>query len=247
MVTRADPWERLRGVTPARIALGRAGASLPTRRLLEFQLAHAMARDAVHQAFDAGALEREVGGLGLPIVRAASAAVDRAGYLLRPDLGRRLEEESRERLAGFAGEYDVSIVLSDGLSALAAQRQIPAVLAELVPRLTREGFVLAPLVVVPLARVAIQDEIGARLGARLSIILLGERPGLGSADSLGAYLVYQPRVGNTDAERNCVSNIRPEGLSPVAAADLLHYLVAQAIRRRLSGVNLKDERAPELG
>lgn len=240
-----DPWRRLRQITPARVALGRAGGSLPTRELLDFQLAHALARDAVHQTFDAQQLERDVAGLGLPVIHLETQAADRQTYLLRPDLGRRLSEESQERLAVFAKRgADLSIVLSDGLSALAAQRQIPGLLAELLPLLKRDGMSLAPLAIVPLARVALQDVVGKTLDAKVSLILLGERPGLDSPDSLGAYLVFNPRVGNTDANRNCVSNIRPEGFPPPAAAQLIHYLLTQSLQRQLSGVALKDDRPP---
>ena len=242
----SDSWRRLRQVTPARVALGRAGGSLPTRELLDFQLAHALARDAVHQAFDAGQLERHLAALGQPVIHLATQAADRQTYLLRPDLGRRLSAKSQERLATFSQgrSFDMSIVLSDGLSALAAQRQIPALLAELLPLLTRNGLTLAPLAIVPFARVALQDVVGDALHAKLSLIFLGERPGLGSPDSLGAYLVFNPRVGNTDANRNCVSNIRPEGFPPAAAAQLIHYLLTQSLQRQLSGVGLKDDRLP---
>jgi len=240
-----DPWRRLRDVTPARIALGRAGGSMPTRELLDFQMAHALARDAVHQPFDVAALEREISFLGTPVVHWRTQVADRQTYLIRPDLGRRLDEGMTGSLKRDSREgVDVSIVLSDGLSALAAQRQIPLVLRALVPQLQESGFTLAPIAIVPFARVAVQDEIGELLGARVSLILLGERPGLGSPDSLGAYLVYGPRRGRTDAERNCVSNIRPQGLPPEAAAELIHYLIAQAIRRQISGVELKDDRDP---
>ena len=241
-----DPWHRLRQLTPARIALGRAGGSLPTRELLDFQLAHALARDAVHQPFDAAQLERDLARLGQPIMHLTTAASDRQTYLLRPDLGRTLSDESRERLAATsqAGGVDLSIVLSDGLSALAARRQIPVVLEQLLKLLLSDGLTLAPLAIVPFARVALQDAIGNAFNARLSLILLGERPGLGSPDSLGGYLVFDPRPGNTDANRNCVSNIHPEGLAPAAAARLLHYLITQSLRRRLSGVGLKDDRPP---
>jgi ethanolamine ammonia-lyase small subunit len=244
MARSRDPWHRLREVTPARIALGRAGGSVPTRELLDFQLAHALARDAVHQPFEPARLEAELAALGQPVVHVRSAAPDRHAYLIRPDLGRRLEEGSAKELAARrpAEEVDLSVTLSDGLSALAAHRQIPALLGELLPLLRRSGFSVAPLVVVPFARVAIQDEVGALQNARAALILLGERPGLGSPDSLGAYLVFGPRVGRTDADRNCVSNIRPEGLTPAGAAELVHYLIGESLRRRLSGVGLTDER-----
>ena len=245
-----DPWHRLRRVTPARIALGRAGGSLPTRELLDFNLAHALARDAVRQPFDPRQLERELAPLGSPVLHLATAASDRQTYLLRPDLGRRLvdDDDARNRLASSRdpGGCDVSITLSDGLSALAAYRQIPPLLSELFPRLRTSHLRLAPLTIVPFARVAVQDEVGHALGAKLSLILLGERPGLGSPDSLGAYLVYHPKPGNTDAHRNCVSNVRPQGLAPPAAADLLHYLITQSLHRQLSGVDLKDDRPPAL-
>jgi ethanolamine ammonia-lyase small subunit len=241
-----DPWHRLRQLTPARIALGRAGGSLPTRALLDFQLAHALARDAVHQAFDAQQLESDLAPLNHAIVHLASAAPDRQTYLLRPDLGRTLTEASRQQVATLrkAGGWDISIILSDGLSALAAHRQIPPLLTHLLPLLNSSGFEIAPFGVVPLARVALQDQVGQLLNAKLALILLGERPGLGSPDSLGAYLVFNPSSGNTDADRNCVSNIRPQGLPPAAAAQVLYFLITQSLRRQISGVNLKDDRPP---
>jgi ethanolamine ammonia-lyase small subunit len=241
--TARDPWQRLRALTPARIALGRAGGSLPTRALLDFQLAHAMARDAVHQEFDPARLEADLAPLGHSVVHLRTAAADRQTYLLRPDLGRRLAEESRQRLEQRGkGDWDVGLILSDGLSALAAHRQIPAVVGELMPRLCGRGLKVAPLAIVPFGRVAVEDEVGELIGAKVAVILLGERPGLGAADSLGAYLVYDPHVGRTDADRNCVSNIRAEGLAPAAAAELIEYLVTQSLARQLSGVGLKDER-----
>jgi len=238
-----DPWHPLRTLTPARIALGRAGGSLPTRELLNFSLAHALARDAVHQPFDPARLESELAPLNHPTLHLRTQAPDRPTYLLRPDLGRRLDDPSRQALEQREPrDYDVALILSDGLSALAAHRQIPPTLGALLPRLTEAGLRLAPLAIVPLARVALQDEVGQLLRARVAVILLGERPGLGSPDSLGAYLVHDPRPGRTDADRNCVSNIRPEGLPPDAAADLLHYLITQSLTRRLSGIALKDDR-----
>jgi len=243
--TSQDPWSNLRQHTPARIALGRAGGSLPTRELLDFSLAHALARDAVHEAFEPHRLKEALAPIDLPVYYLESAAGDRATYLRRPDLGRRLSEKARDALGKARADgpgFDLVVVLSDGLSALAAHRQIPLVLKRLLPMLVREGVRVAPLSIVPLARVAIEDEVGEVMGARAALILLGERPGLGSPDSLGAYLVFGPRVGNTDARRNCVSNIRPEGLAPEAAAETIAYLVVQSLRRQISGVGLKDER-----
>jgi ethanolamine ammonia-lyase small subunit len=244
-----DPRKQLRRLTPARVALGREGGSVPTSELLKFQLDHARARDAVHAEFDPERLQGDITGLGLEVVQLTSQAGDRQTYLLRPDLGRMLSEESGERLkalTGGSGGFDLSIVLSDGLSALAAYRQIPMLMAQLVPSLRHEELSIGPVAVVRFGRVAVQDQIGEILNARVSVILLGERPGLLSADSLGAYLVYGPRIGRTDAERNCVSNIRAEGLSPAAAAGAIHYLITQSLRRQISGVGLKDERSAQL-
>lgn len=241
---RADPWMHLAGLTPARVALGRAGGSVPTRPLLDFQLAHARARDAVQAPFDPRALADQIAALGHPVMRVESAAGDKRAYLLRPDLGRMLSDSSRERLVAEASRgagWDVVLIVSDGLSALAAHRQAVPTLAALLPELRAAGWRVAPVVVAAGGRVALEDEIGQRLGAQLAVILLGERPGLGAPDSLGAYLVYEPRVGRTDAERNCVSNIRPEGLPPPRAARRLFYLLSQARHHHLSGVRLKDE------
>lgn len=246
-----DSWHPLRAHTAARIALGRSGGSLPTREQLDFRLAHARARDAVLAPFEAEALAVELRTLAIEVFVAESAAADRAEFLQRPDLGRRLSPASRaqlvERAAG-AARCDLAIVISDGLSTLAATTQTRALLAELVSRLREGGWSLAPAVVlVRHARVAVQDEIGEIWRAQLSLMLLGERPGLGSADSLGAYFTYAPRVGRSDAERNCVSNIRAGGLPPVEAARKLQALLEQSRRLRLSGVGLKDETGSLLG
>jgi ethanolamine ammonia-lyase small subunit len=241
-----DAWQDLRPATQARIALGRAGGSLPTAEWLAFKAAHAVARDAVHNEFNAERLADEIRQLGVDTIVVSSAAKNRADYLQQPPLGRRLDDASRGLLQGAGGSHaacDLAITVSDGLSALAAHRQAPGLLAELLPRLRAGRWRLAPLLIARYARVALQDEIGAILGAELALILIGERPGLGSPDSLGAYLVYGPRPGNTDAQRNCVSNIRPEGLPWAAAADTLCYLLNEARRRKLSGVELKDQRA----
>jgi ethanolamine ammonia-lyase small subunit len=241
-----DPWNKLRSATSARIALGRAGGSLPTRQWLEFKAAHAAAREAVHCAFDAEQLAADIAALGVEIVVANSAAGDRLTFLQRPDLGRRLDDPSRFALQELPRPelpFDLAIIVSDGLSALAAHRQAPPLLAALLPQLSRDGWQLAPVIVTRFGRVALQDEIGHALGAQLALTLIGERPGLASPDSLGAYLVHHPKPGNTDADRNCVSNIRPEGLPWDAAAQTLHYLLTEARRLRISGVQLKDSRS----
>lgn len=245
-MTRPDPWAALRALTPSRIALGHAGGSLPTAAHLDFQLAHARARDAVHRALDVGALVAALRDAGLELLPVRSAARDRREYLQRPDLGRRLDAASRDRLARAAVHPgpDLLLVVADGLSAAAAERHAAPLLRELVPRLARDGWTLGPVLVAEQARVALGDEAGALLGARLVTVLIGERPGLSSPDSLGAYLTYRPAVGRKDSERNCVSNIRPAGLSYPAAADRLRFLLSEARRRRLTGVALKD--APAL-
>src|SRR6478752_302644 len=232
-----DPWNALRSATSARIALGHAGGSLPTRAWLEFKSAHAAARDAVRCVFDAEQLAAEIGALGADVMIVDSAAPDKRSFLLRPDLGRQLDERSRYALQELPADtaYDLAIVVSDGLSALAVHRQARHVLEALLPKLKGEDWRLAPIVVARFGRVALEDEVGQLLRAPLALTLIGERPGLGSPDSLGAYLVYGPRRGNTDANRNCISNIRPEGLSIVAAAGTIQYLLNEARRCGLSG------------
>jgi ethanolamine ammonia-lyase small subunit len=246
----SDPWHQLRRLTTARIALGRTGGSLPTRELLDFRLAHARARDAVHAPFDAASFADSLRSLETDVICLESAATTQTDFLRRPDLGRRLSDSSRSRLTAHAaahtGEsYDLAIIVSDGLSSRAAIEHAPAVLAELIPLVRRNSWTLAPLILASHGRVALQDEIGALLPARLTLMLLGERPGLGAVDSLGAYFTYAPRPGLTDAARNCVSNIRAEGLSPKDAANKLGDLITQSLRRGLSGVELKDD-APTL-
>jgi ethanolamine ammonia-lyase small subunit len=239
-----DPWSPLRKLTAARVAIGRAGGSLPTAEVLSFAMDHAEARDAVDIQVDFDALEAALKPGGLPIVRVATEAADRATYLLRPDYGRRLDATSLTKLTSSRREAsDVAILVGDGLSAPAAQLHAPVVVAELVKLLRESRLAVAPLVLVRHARVAVEDQIGELLRARVAVILLGERPGLGSADSLGAYLVFDPKPAKTDADRNCVSNIRPAGLQPGEAARTLHYLIVESMRRQISGVQLKDERA----
>jgi ethanolamine ammonia-lyase small subunit len=222
----------LRAFTPARVALGRTGHSLPTAELLRFQLDHARARDAVYEVLDPACLKS-------PHIFLASAARDRQTYLRRPDLGRILDAESRAKLV--QGDYDAAIVIADGLSAPAIHHHAPALLEAFLPALAQEGWRLAPLTVVLGGRVAIGDEIGERLGARLVVVLIGERPGLTSPDSLGIYLTWDPRPGRTDAERNCISNVRTEGLSYATAAHKLLFLMREARARKLSGVRLKED------
>lgn len=240
-----DPWEALRRHTPARIALGRAGAGLPTAEVLRFAAAHAMARDAVHAPLDTGALRMQLAADGWPVLEVASRAATRSEYLRRPDLGRRLAPAGAAALAAAAaGPVDLCIVVADGLSAVAAQRHAPPLLRALRTALGG-SLSLAPVVVATQARVALADEAGALLHARLALILLGERPGLSSPDSLGAYLSHGPRVGLADAQRNCVSNIRPEGLPFDDAAHRLAWLAREALRRGLTGIALKDDSALE--
>jgi len=229
---------RLRDYTPARVELGRAGASLPTRAWLEFQLAHARARDAVHLPLAVNSLVLELKQKGIESITLASAARDRDEYLKRPDLGRRLGDGSRERLSGLRGDYDAAFVIADGLSALAVHRHAAALLDLLLGNL---DWCIAPVAIVEQGRVAIGDEIGEMLGARMAVVLIGERPGLSSPDSLGAYLTWQPRAGRTDAERNCVSNIRADGLSYAAAGHKLLFLMNESRRLKLSGVGLKED------
>lgn len=225
----ADPWSALKAATPARIALGRAGGSLPTGAVLDFALDHARARDAVLAAVDFEALAERI---GRPCQRVASAAPDRATYLRRPDLGRRLAEGQSLP----SRPCDLLLVVADGLSAAAVQAHAAPLIAALPPDL-RE----APVVLARQARVALGDEIGERMGARMVAVLIGERPGLSSPDSLGVYLTYGPRVGRTDAERNCISNIRPGGLTYEDAAARLAWLIREGFKRRLTGVELKDQ------
>jgi ethanolamine ammonia-lyase small subunit len=231
----------LRGATPARIFLPRAGLALATHANLQFQLDHAEARDAVHERLDVEALIEALRSRGLEVLRLASAAGDRRTYLLRPDLGRGLDEASRARLAPWAGDYDIVFVIADGLSARAVSSHAIALLDEALPAFQQGSWRVAPIVVVEQGRVAIGDEIGEILGAGLVAVLIGERPGLSSPDSLGVYLTFAPRVGRADAERNCLSNIRSRGMSYSEAVQRLFYLCGEARRRKLTGVELKDE------
>ena len=235
-------WRKLAGLTPARIGLGRVGSGLPTREVLRFGLDHAQARDAVHTPMDADAVARGIEALGLPTLHVASRVADRATYLRRPDLGRRLAPEDRAALEAAAdGPVDLAIVVADGLSARAVGEGAAALLAAFKPFVDKSGWRLAPVVVAAQARVALGDDIGSALKARAVAVLIGERPGLSSPDSLGIYLTLDPKVGRSDAERNCISNVRGAGLSHDLAAFKLHWLLTQALSRGLTGVGLKDE------
>lgn len=240
-----DPWAELRRHTAARIALGRSGASLPTREVLAFGLAHAQARDAVHLPLDVPALKTQLEADGWPVIEVSSQAADRAAYLARPDWGRRVDAQSIETLQALSQASDVVFVISDGLSSTAVQMHAAPLLRELRPLLS--GHTLAPVIIATQARVALADEVGEVLGARLAVSLIGERPGLSSPDSLGAYLTFNPRVGTTDEARNCVSNIRPEGLPIGEAARLIAATARAALRLQVAGVGLRFDAGRELG
>ncbi len=241
-----DPWQDLKQLTAARVALGRAGVSLPTSAHLEFQLAHAKARDAVHTALEAERLAEQIREKGVACVVGSSAAGCREEYLQRPDLGRKLDESTIEALNQCQQKkacppFDLTIVIADGLSARAVHDHSLPILEGLMTLAQEENWSLSPVVLVRQGRVAIGDEIGRRFSARMLVVLIGERPGLSSPDSLGVYFTYQPRVGLKDDARNCISNIRPEGLSYSMACHRLAGLLRGANDRQLSGVQLKDD------
>lgn len=241
-----SPWTEWRAATPARLALGRAGSATPTDETLRFGWAHAMARDAIHAPLATDTIERALTRDGWPWRRAHSRAPDRTTYLRRPDLGRQLDPADAERLRSEIDNSpesqpdDICIVIGDGLSSLAVERHATPLLAALRPHLPAE-WRIAPIVIASQARVALADDVGELYGARLSVMLIGERPGLSSPDSLGIYLTHRPKRGRFDAERNCISNVRPEGLRYALAAFKLAWLMREALRRELTGVDLKDE------
>jgi ethanolamine ammonia-lyase small subunit len=230
---------RLRDFTSARVGLSRTGNSLPTSELLTLQLAHARARQAVHSKLDTELLGLELKPICRELLFVRSVVPDRTTYLRRPDLGRRLSDDSRQLLAGRRGRFDAVFVIVDGLSALAVQLHAARLIEVTVGLMDGAEWTLAPFVIVEQGRVAIGDEIGQALGAALSVVLIGERPGLSSSDSVGVYLSWNPHPGLTDADRNCISNIRTEGLSYAAAASQLVFLMNESRRRKLSGVQLK--------
>lgn len=235
-------WERLRALTAARIGLARSGASLATGPMLELRLAHARARDAVHAPLDEARLRTDLAALGWPVLAVSSAVRDRTQYLMRPDLGRQLAPDATTVLANHAaGGHDVALVITDGLSARAVERHGPPLLAALLRQLRADGWRIAPLTLVRQGRVAVGDAVAQLLRARMVVVLIGERPGLSAPDSMGVYLTWQPGPRTTDANRNCISNIRPEGIDPAEAALKVMHLLRAMRARELSGVALKDE------
>jgi ethanolamine ammonia-lyase small subunit len=238
MTTPSRVWTDLRRFTAARVALGRAGHGLPTAPHLAFQAAHAAARDAVHAGLDVARVQADLQSNGIDSIATRSAAADRRVYLMRPDLGRRLADGEAARVPVVPGA--MALVVCDGLSAIAVQRHAPPLLTHLVPRLRRSGPV-GPVVIATQGRVALGDAIGEAMQADAVVVLIGERPGLSSADSLGLYLTWQPRQGRMDSERNCISNVRPDGLPVPAATEKLLWLITEMRRLRLTGVALKDE------
>lgn len=239
-LTQSNPWDELRAHTSARIALGRVGASLPTREVLKFGLAHAQARDAVHRPLDFAGLREQLDNAGFRTLHVCSDAPDRPTYLLRPDKGRHLQDDCTARLSAQAPAPELAVVIADGLSSIAVQRHALPLLEAFRQRFATD-WANTPVVLAEQGRVAIGDGIAVALRARLVIVLIGERPGLTSPDSLGLYLSYQPQVGMMDSQRNCISNVRPEGLPYQLAAHKLDYLARQALRLQLSGVELKDD------
>jgi len=247
-----NPWRDLRQFTDARIGLGRAGISLPTSEMLAFQLSHAQARDAVNFPLDINKMKAKlatVNAANARVLHLHSQTVDRVTYLQRPDLGRKLNENSRQLLLDFVAEqqqstqekYDLAIVVADGLSSLAVQKNAAPFITELLSQLSvNKPLTFAPITLVEQGRVAIGDDIGELLNAQIVMVLIGERPGLSSPDSLGLYLTWEPKTGLNDSLRNCISNIRPAGLPYIDAARRAAYLLNEAKTLKLTGVNLKD-------
>lgn len=235
-----DPLISLKEFTAARIAIGRVGTSIPLQQSLEFKLAHAHARDAVYSTLDADNLTDKLKALEMTVLHLHSKALSRHKYLKRPDHGRQLSEESTALLTDHSTEADVAIIIADGLSAAAVNENAYKLLKLLVAKLKAADYKIATACLVEQGRVAIGDDVAYGLNAKFSLVLIGERPGLSSADSMGAYLTYDPKPGLTDESRNCISNIRPHGLTHKQAADKIFYLINESFKRKLSGVSLKD-------
>lgn len=236
----SDPWDALSRFTDARIALGRSGNAIPLTRHLQFRLAHAHARDAVQAHMNTGELINLIASANLSAVPLRSQAQDRHQYLQRPDLGRLPDERSVDNLQSIAGSFDVCIIIADGLSATAINRHAARLCLMLSESMKGAGLTIAPVCVIEQCRVAMSDQVGAIIGCRIVVMFIGERPGLSAADSVGAYITYAPQPGLTDDARNCVSNIRPGGLSDERAVEKIFYLVQQALVKKISGVSLKD-------
>jgi ethanolamine ammonia-lyase small subunit len=236
-----DSWAFLRGFTQARIGLGRAGSTMPIGEVLKFAMAHARARDAVMTPINWGHIETNLQALELDSMRVRTAADDRNSFLRRPDLGRVLSAESREDVAAISKPVDLLILIADGLSSTGVEANATSVIEAILPYLRKEEWQLGPILLASQARVALGDDAGETMGARAVVILIGERPGLSSPDSLGAYLTWSPRMGRADAERNCISNIRSGGLSADEAAFKAHWLLKEFFRRQVSGVTVKDK------
>jgi ethanolamine ammonia-lyase small subunit len=241
MIVQYDPWASLKQYTTARIALGRTGTAIPLKEVLNFRLAHAHARDAVYSVLAVNALYEQLQGYHLPVLLLHSQAADRQEYLQRPDKGRQPDEESISVLQQATHqEQDIAIILADGLSATAINVHAKPLLDLLIPMLKQAGLSLGPISIMQQGRVASGDGIGALLRSKITLMLIGERPGLSAADSMGAYITYDPKPGTTDEARNCISNIRRDGLQYQAAADNICYLLREALRLKLTGVTLKD-------
>lgn len=237
-IVQQDPWASLKAYTTARIALGRTGTAIPLKEVLNFRLAHAHARDAVYSSLEVNTLLEQLQPFHLPVLLLHSKAVDRHAYLQRPDLGRQLDAESIALLK--AAGQDVAIILADGLSATAINTHTKPLLDILIPLLKSAGISIAPISIIQQGRVASGDEVGALLHAKVTLMLIGERPGLSAADSMGAYITYGPKPGITDEARNCISNIRAEGLLYQPAAEKIFYLLKEALKLQLTGIHLKD-------
>lgn len=237
-----EEWRVLQSLTAARIAIGRRGVSIPYKHALAFNAAHAVAREAVYSTLDKKSLKEKIEALGLSVVELQSKITSREHYLQRPDLGRRLCDGSLSILSPAKDcRYDISISIADGLSAMATNQHAVPLLSVLISKLKKANLSVAPVALIDQARVAIADEVGSAFNAKIAVIFIGERPGLSAADSLGIYLTYEPAPGKTDASRNCISNVRREGLSYELAADKLFYLLTKSLQFGYSGVNLKDD------
>jgi len=239
-IKKQNPLQPLKAFTPARIGLGRIGSGMPLKAFQEFKLAHAHARDAVYSELNVEDLTTALKQFALPILHVHSAAAYREQYLQRPDLGRKLDEAAAEEIKNYHSPCDVAIIIADGLSATAVNNNTIRLLQLLMPMLGSVKLKSAPITLVKQGRVAIGDEIAYALGAKLSVILIGERPGLSAADSVGAYITYAPKPGLTDESRNCISNIRPQGLNSAAAAKKIFYIIQEAFKSKLTGIGLKD-------